>query len=214
MASMDFKKKELHTALDPSRTALLIVDMQNDFVKDEGYLGQRKHGIDVVQETIPVIKRLLEHFRNNGLMVVYTETVHMRYTNSLNWVSRSAEKSLDPMICKSGTWGAETIPELKPLENEPVIQKHRYDAFMDTDLHVVLRSNNISNLVIVGTQTNLCVESTARHAYMMDYMTIMVSDGVSTPETEYQAPLLKNFSENFGYVMSAEEVLQELKKQN
>ena len=201
-------EKTLKSQLNPLKTALLIVDMQNDFVSDEGYLGMKGQKLDMVRDTIPAIKTLLERFRANKMKVIYTQTVHFKYTNTENWVSRTAQKSLDPSICKPNTWGAEIIEELKPDVDEPVVIKHRYDSFLDTDLHLILRAAGIENLVIVGTQTNLCVDSTARRAYMMDYVTIILEDCVSTPELEFHRPMLDNFQKNFGYVERSEDFLK------
>lgn len=202
--------KTLKKPLNPDKTALLIIDMQNDFVSDKGYLGLKGQSLSMVRETIPAMKRLLEYFRKNQMQVIYTQTLHYRYTNTENWVSRTAQKSLDPSICVPGTWGAEIIDELKPLENEAVVVKHRYDAFLDTDLHVVLRAGGIENIVIVGTQTNLCVDTTARTSYMMDYVTVLAEDCISTPETEFHKPVLDNFQKNFGYVMASSEVMKKV----
>lgn len=199
--------KTLKKALTPDKTALLIIDMQNDFVSEKGYLGLKGQELGMVRDTIPAIKGLLDYFRQNKMQVIYTQTAHYRYTNTENWVSRTAQKSLDPSICIPGTWGAEIIDELKPLENEAVVVKHRYDAFLDTDLHVVLRAGGIENLIIVGTQTNLCVDTTARTSYMMDYVTVMADDCISTPETEFHQPILDNFHKNFGYVMKSSDIM-------
>lgn len=203
-------EKVLYKTLETDKTALLIIDMQNDFVSDRGYLGLKGQKLDMVRDTIPALKTLLEHFRTSGMKVIYTQTVHYKYTNTENWVSRTAQKSLDPSICKPDTWGAEIIGELSPKENEPVVVKHRYDAFLDTDLQLILRAAGIENLVIVGTQTNLCVDTTARRAYMMDYATILAEDCVSTPETEFHQPMLDNFRKNFGYVMKSAEIMEKL----
>lgn len=206
--------KTLKSPLKPGKTALVIIDMQNDFVKDNGYLGKKGQELGMVQDTIPEMSKLLDSCRKAGATVIYTKTEHHRYTNTENWVSRTPQKSLDPSLCIPGTWGAEIIDELKPLENEPVVPKHRYDAFLDTDFHLVLRAAGIENIVIVGTQTNLCVDSTARSAYMRDYVTIIAEDCVSTPETEFHQPFLDNFRKNFGYVMPAGEIISRLSSGN
>lgn len=200
--------KVLNKQLNPGKTALLVIDMQNDFVCDEGYLGKKGQDLRVVRDTVPLMKNLLEFFRKNNLIVIYTQTIHHKFTNTENWVSRTAQKSLDPSICIPGTWGAEIVDELKPAEGEPVVVKHRYDAFLDTDLHLILRAAGIENIVIVGTQTNLCVDTTARRAYMMDFTTIILEDCVSTPETEFHQPMLENFRKNFGYVERSEDLLK------
>ena len=202
--------KTFRNRLLTAKTALLVIDMQNDFISSEGYLGKKGQNLGVVQKTVPAVKSMIGYFRRKGMKVIYTQTVHHKYTNTENWISRTSQKSLDPSICRNNSWGAEIIAELKPLEDEPVVIKHRYDAFLDTDMQLVLRAAGIENLVIVGTQTNLCIDTTARRAYMMDYVTIVVEDCVSTPEIEFHKPMLDNFQKNFGYVMSSEEVYRHL----
>ncbi len=206
--------KTLKKALIPGKTALLIIDMQNDFVSEKGYLGLKGQDLSMVRDTVPAVKGLLDYFRKNKMQVIYTQTAHFRYTNTENWVSRTAQKSLDPSICIPGTWGAEIIDELKPLENEAVVVKHRYDAFLDTDLHVILRAGGVENLIIVGTQTNLCVDTTARTSYMMDYVTVLADDCISTPETDFHRPMLDNFQKNFGYVMTSSEIMSKIDSGN
>lgn len=202
--------KALKKALDHEKTALLIIDMQNDFVSQKGYLGLKGQDLSVVRETVPAMEKLLGFFRKSRMQVIYTQTLHYRYTNTENWVSRTPQKSLDPSICIPGTWGAEIIEELKPMENEAIVAKHRYDSFLNTDLHTVLRAGGIENIVIAGTQTNLCVDTTARTAYMMDYVTILAEDCISTPETEFHQPIIDNFRKNFGYVMGSSEIIEKI----
>lgn len=202
--------KTLKTTLNPQKTALLIIDMQNDFVSQKGYLGQKSQDLSMVRDTIPAMKEFLEFSRKNKIQVIYTQTLHHRYTNTENWISRTAQKSLDPTICVPGTWGAEIIDELIPVDGEAIIAKHRYDAFLNTDLPIVLRAGGIENLIVVGTQTNLCVDTTARTAYMMDYVTILAQDCISTPETELHDPIIKNFEKNFGYVMNSKDLMEKM----
>lgn len=211
MASTDAPApKTPRKPLEPSRTALLIIDMQNDFVSQKGYLGLKGQDLSMVRDTIPAMVKLLDFSRKNNIQVIYTQTLHYRYTNTENWVSRTPQKSLDPSICIPGTWGAEIIEEMKPRKNEAIVEKHRYDAFLNTDLHMVLRAGGIENVVIVGTQTNLCVDTTARTSYMMDYVTVLAEDCISTPETELHQPILNNFRKNFGYVMGSSEIMEKI----
>ncbi len=189
-------------------TALIVIDMQNDFVLENGYLGKKHHNMKPVQDTVVRIKNLLEFCRKNGIIVIFTQTIHSPYTDSDTWKRRSAEKANDQGICRQGTKGSEIIEELAPLKGEPVVIKHRYDAFLDTNLDLILRSMGIRNLLITGTQTNLCVDTTARHGFMLDYSTILVEDCISTPETEFHLPMIRNFEANFGFVLSSSKIME------
>jgi|YelNatPaOPRAMG01_1025707.scaffolds.fasta_scaffold00916_3 ureidoacrylate peracid hydrolase len=188
-------------------TALIVIDMQNDFVSENGYLGKKHHNLKPVQDTVVKIKKLLEFCRKNGIIVIFTQTIHLSYTDSNTWKRRSAEKANDMGICRQGSTGSEIIEDLAPLNGEPIVIKHRYDAFLDTDLDLILRSKGIRNILIAGTQTNLCVDTTARHGFMLDYSTILVEDCISTPETDLHLPMIRNFEANFGFVMPSSKIM-------
>lgn len=102
------------------------------------------------------------------------------------------------------------IDELAPQSDEPVVTKHLYSALLDTDLLVILRSRGIRNLLVAGTQTNVCVDSTVRHAFMMNFVTVTVSDCVGTDEADLHEPTLENLKRYFGYVAHSEEVMRAL----
>ena len=195
-------------------TALIVIDMQNDFVSENGYLGKKHHNMKPVQDTVDRIKNLLEFCRKNGIIVIFTQTVHLPYTDSDTWKRRSAEKANDIGICRQGSTGSDIIEDLAPLKGEAVVIKHRYDAFLDTDLDLILRSNGIRNILIAGTQTNLCVDTTARHGFMLDYSTVLVEDCISTPETEFHLPIIRNFEANFGFVMSSSKIIENCSRQS
>ncbi len=207
MSAIEQLKKVIPPVL-PETTALIIIDMQNDFVKPEGYVGSKGHDLASVIDTIPENLKLLRFCREKKITVIFTQTVHHTYTDSKNWLGRSGEKKNDAGICRPRTWGSEIIDELKPLNGEIVVEKHRYDAMLDTDLDLILRSKNIATVLITGTQTNLCVDSTARHIFMMDYKTILVRDCISTTDADLHEPMLRNFHLNFGYVVSLEKIIE------
>ncbi|HLH85793.1 MAG TPA: isochorismatase family cysteine hydrolase [Thermoplasmataceae archaeon] len=194
--------------LKACRTAAIVIDMQNDFVHPDGYVARKGGDVTPVIGTVQKIKSLLLELRNRSVRVIFTRTIHYQYSDSKVWLSRSAEKIRDSGICRPGTWGSEIIDELRPQENDIVIVKHRYDAFLGTDLEIILHSQGIENLLVVGTQTNACVDSTARHAFMIDINTIIVSDCVSTPDKDLHWPILQNFHKNFGYVADSAEVIK------
>lgn len=209
--------------LKASETALLIVDMQNDFCKPDGYFGKVK-GRDMtsVMLIIPRIARVLDFTRRMGILTVFIKTIHSKHTDSEVWVSRLAS---DPEIlskqknhrstsalCAPASMGAEIVDELKPKEDEPVVIKHRYSSFIQTDLELILRNKGIKNVLVTGNATNVCVESTARHAFMLDFLTVTVSDCVGTSDSSgAHDASLRNLEGYFGYVATSEEVLETLR---
>ena len=95
------------------------------------------------------------------------------------WIGSDTEASVALEICQPGTWGAQSVAELAPGRDEPIVIKHRYSAFVDTRLETLLRSNGIETLVVTGTATMACVESTVRDAMMRDYDVVVPREAVA-----------------------------------
>lgn len=136
--------------VDPERTALLIVDMQNDFANPEGALF-----VEEAPKTIPACQRLLELARENGMTVFFTQDTHYE---------RDPEFEIWPEHVKLGTWGWKIVPELEPGPEERVFRKARYDGFYGTELDHEIRRRGIDTLIICGTVANICVHYTAASA--------------------------------------------------
>ncbi|MCE4606143.1 MAG: cysteine hydrolase [Desulfurococcales archaeon] len=156
---------EDRVTLPARETAVIVVDMQNDFVRDEGKLV-----VPTARETVEPIKRLLTKARGKGVRVIYTQDTH--------W-DGDPEFSLWGEHVKHGSWGWEIISELKPLEGDIVILKTRYDGFYGTPMDDILRSYGYKNLVIVGTVANICVLHTAASAGLRWYNIVVPMDGIS-----------------------------------
>lgn len=151
--------------VDPARTALVIVDMQNDFVSDGGSLR-----VPDAAATIPAIAGLLELARARGLRVVFTQDTHR---------PGDPEWSIWPEHAREGTWGWQIVDALAPGPHETIITKLRYDAFYGTPLDHLLRLWGIGALIICGTVANICVHYTAASAALRWYDVIIPRDAVS-----------------------------------
>ena len=151
----------------PSKeTALIIVDMQNDFVKPEGKLF-----VPTAPQIVPVIKELLEKARKAGVLRIFTQDTHY---------PEDPEFKIWGEHVLKGSWGWEIIDELKPkIPEEIVVEKMRYDGFFGTSLDHILRVYGIKNLVVVGTVANICVLHTVASAAMNLYKVIVPIDGIS-----------------------------------
>lgn len=183
--------------------------MQNDFVKQGGFMGKSGKEVSRVLSIVPPLAALLAFCRERDVRRIFVRTLHSRDTWSSNWKARFAGGE-DPPHCRANTWGAEIIEELGPQGDEAVVTKHLYSAMLDTDLPVILRSRGIRNLLVTGTQTNVCVDSTVRHAFMMNFVTVTVSDCVGTDEAELHEPTLENLRRYFGYVAHSAEIMRAL----
>ncbi|MHB8567934.1 MAG: cysteine hydrolase family protein [Nitrososphaerales archaeon] len=202
---MPIGKKEL-PMLKAEETCFLIVDMQNDFVSPAGYFGKvAGQNLTPVIESVPKVASFLNYCREKDIPRVHVKVVHPDYTSSKNWKDRFGELDSSPKVCLPYTWGAEIIAELKPKPDEPVVTKRRYDGFLDTDLAVVLRAMRTRNLLVAGTKTNVCVETTVRHAFCNDFLTVTLSDCTSTPDPGMHEVSLWNLGTYFGYACTSEE---------
>jgi nicotinamidase-related amidase len=151
--------------LDAARTALLIVDMQNDFVGSGGALS-----VPDAAATVPVIARLAERARAAGMPVVYTQDTHD---------DGDPEWEIWPEHARRGSWGWQIVDDLTPGDGDTVIQKVRYDAFYGTHLDHLLRLRHVDTLVICGTVANICVHYTAASAALRWYDVVIPRDAVS-----------------------------------
>jgi nicotinamidase-related amidase len=191
--------------------ALLIVDMQNDFVR----VGAPLEVADA-RLTIAPIRRLIDAFRATGRPVVYTR-FYARDTPDLMWLW-SKQCQAETKCCWQGVRRSyddadgllecgDVIAELSPLPGETVIDKFGYGSFHATDLDVQLRRLGVRSLLVTGTVTQICVEETAREAFHHGYRTTLISDGVSSFAPDLQAATLRNFAMKFGWVADSETAL-------
>jgi len=151
--------------LPARRTAVIVVDMQNDFVRPEGKLY-----VPTAEATIGPIRGLLERARSAGARVFYTQDTHY---------DGDPEFEIWGEHVRYGTWGWEIVDELKPQPGDIVVQKTRYDGFYGTPLDDLLRVYGIEYTVIVGTVANICVLHTAASAALRWYKVVVPIDGIS-----------------------------------
>jgi nicotinamidase-related amidase len=154
------------------RPALLIIDMQNDFVRTGAPM--QMSGAEYI---IPNVRDVLEVFRNHGLPIFHVVRVHRRDGSDVEIFRREIFKSIPFAI--EGTPGSEIIDELSPRQGEYVIRKNRMSAFMNTDLDLVLRSLGVDTLFVTGIQTPNCIRTTVFDAAAFGYYTFLVEDAVA-----------------------------------
>jgi nicotinamidase-related amidase len=180
--------KEVFTTLeeivDPSHTALIVVDMQNDFCAAGGLWHGLGLDLSMVATVLPSIKRLISAARDARVSVIYIKMTNLPDLSSLSptrirHMVHKAKLSPDQIVCTIGSWGAEILPEIAPQVGDLVIQKWRHSAFDGTSLDQSLRSCGVQSVVVCGTTTSVCVEGTARDAFDHDYYTVAVTDCIS-----------------------------------
>lgn len=199
--------RTLKERCDPKNAALIVVDVQNDFVNPDGSAGKRGEDCSAALAMVPNLLQLIEEARRVGLTIVYIRTTHSEWTDTPSWIYRSSQKS-GLSTCREGSWGAEFYEGISPLPSERVVIKHRYSAFINTDLNTVLKARNIQSVLVCGVATNVCVETTARDAYMYDYYVTMIDDCSAAYEAKLHLGTLDNMRRHFGLVASSTEIIE------
>lgn len=200
-------------AMSPKDTALIVVDMQNAYASPEGYLDKAGFDIGGAAAVIGQIGQACEAARAAGVQVVYFQNgwdpdyVEAGGEGSPNWWKSNALRTmrekpeLEGQLLAKGGWDYELVEALKPQDGDIVIQKPRYSAFFNTSLDSVLRARGIRNLVFVGIATNVCVESTLRDAFHLEYFSVMLEDAVHQAGPAFlQEATVYNVEKFFGWV--------------
>ena len=185
-------------------TTLVVIDVQNDFVHEDGAGASLGYAIADSQKRMPDIHKSIEAARSAGVPVVFVRTEHNPWTDDAAWKQRLGGAIHRKRLCAGGEWGAEFY-EVEPLPGEPVVTKHRYSAFVGTDLELILRSLDVGHLVIAGFAANVCVESTLRHGYMLGYRVTLLEDATAaTFSHDELAATVHNVRSFFGDVSTVE----------
>lgn len=194
-------------------TAVVVIDVQNDFCADDGTMA--KEGFDV-SEAKAMAARLppfLATARSVGALVVFVRNVYSSEQNhylSDVWLEQAARAragsyTLHP-VCADRSWEGDYYAEVRPEPDDARVVKHRFNAFLNTDLDTILRARGIRTLVMTGVATNVCVESTARDGFMRDYYVVFASDGTAAYAREDHEATLRNIERFFGEVATLADI--------
>lgn len=213
-------------------TALIVVDMQNDFGSEGGMFDRAGINIKMIQRAVNPTAKVLEAARKAGIKIIYLKMGYQEDLSDLGVEgSPNRERHLqfmhvgDTIINPDGRksrilvrdhWGTEIIDELKPKGGDIIIYKTRFSGFYKTELDALLKQNGIKNLIITGCTTSICVESTVRDAMFRDYLSIVLEDctaepiGYGLPRSNHDASIL-SIQTLLGWVSSSGEFMKALK---
>jgi ureidoacrylate peracid hydrolase len=207
-------REHVHDDLVPARTALIVVDMQNAFM-----LPEVAHSPCLMaQEIVSNINRLARTVRETGGVVVWIKTTYTDETleswSTLYGMIGPEGTKKRARALAAGSKGHELWRELDVQPQDLLVEKKRYSAFIQgsSDLAAILRERGLDTLLIAGTVTNVCCESTARDAMMLNFKTIMVTDGNAALTDEFHNASLIGFYLTFGDIMSTDYVIACLRR--
>jgi ureidoacrylate peracid hydrolase len=197
--------------IDPKQTALLVIDVQNDFCHPEG-VGVRSFGSGAladIQAAIKNIYALIGGAREAGVFIAFLRsTFNQEYVSAV--MRDQQERRGTANLCQKDTWGSEfhagIIPD--PKRGEQVLLKHQFSAFAETALDSALRSHHITRVICCGFTTSVCVESTARDAFSRNYYCIIAEDAVAEFDSNLHHSTLKVFDRIFGLVLPVRTILE------
>ena len=186
----------LEEIVDPRHTALLVIDVQNDFCSEGGLMHEIGKDLSMMKSMIARLGGVLDTARGSGVLPVYIQNSWLPQHRAASgpWLRFMVVRyGMDPErgCTVEGTWGAEILPEVAPQPSDVVVKKWRSSAFVGTNLDMVLRCNDIKSLVITGDVTQGCVESTARDAAFHDYYVVVLEDCVATYDRDLHEASLK-----------------------
>jgi ureidoacrylate peracid hydrolase len=199
--------------IDPQATALIVVDMQNAYASEGGYLDLAGFDIEGAAAVIDRIAVTVEAARKAGVTVVFFQNgwdpdyIEAGGPGSPNWWKSNALKTmrdrpeLQGTLLAKGTWDYALVDRLKPQAGDIVIEKPRYSAFYNTALDSMLRARGIRNLAFCGIATNVCVESTLRDGFFLEYFGVLLEDATHQAGPAFlQEASVYNIEKFFGWV--------------
>ena len=215
------KAEPYDLSFDPATTALVIIDMQRDFLEPGGFGAMLGNDVSLLRGAIAPCKALLETARAKGLLVIHTREGHNPDMTDCPPTKRARGRletgigDMGPMgrILVRGQAGHDIIPELQPIPGEPVIDKPGKGAFHATDLEARLRNCGIQTLIVCGVTTEVCVNTTVREANDRGFECVVVADATGSYFPEFQRiglEMIKAQGGIFGWVASSTAVIAAL----
>src|SRR6266851_9067031 len=228
MVTLNAKPESI--AIDPARSAVIVVDMENDFAAKGGMFDRAGVDISGAQKVIAPTAKVLAAARQAGLKIIYLKMGYrpdLSDLGAIDSVNRTrhlkfgvgqkiqAPDGRESRLLIRDTWNTDIVPELKPHASDIVIYKTRFSGFYQTDLDAPLKKFGIKYLIVTGVTTSICVESTVRDAMFRDYLCVMLRDcmsepiGHDLPRTNHDASLL-NAEVLLGWVSDSDRFLKAL----
>ena len=198
--------------INKTRTALIVVDVQNGFASEGGSYHQMGMDISKYQDVIPRIANLISLCRQFNIPIFYTQAIREAsgidlLTHFHNILPKSREERINKKpICIKDTWDADIVDAIKPSNDDHIIIKRRDSAFQDTEIEVWLKSLGINTLIFAGIDTSICVETSLRDAFNRGYDTILISDATASSNQKHYMSTIEVTREYYGLVIDTQEL--------
>ncbi len=203
--------RTLDRKVDPQHSALLVIDMQNDFLHEEGKARQEgSRDLGPMLEMVPRQSQLIEAARAAGVPVIFIlqTTLTKQASSSDVWIeARTRARYSGHDMCLDGSWGQEVISELNPASDDHFVKKYRYSGFVGTNLDLLLRSLNRRTVICAGTSTNVCVEVTAWDAFHHEYYAIYAADACASWDMKLHDAALSTAESRYATVASVSDLI-------
>lgn len=200
--------------VDPRWAALAVIDYQNDFCDPRGAFAKTGFDPAPVRAIAPALRALVRAARGARVPLIWVQNA---YTYGTNWYLSDVTleqarrkwrgRYITVPVCAAGSWGTELYGGLRIRPEDAVVTKHRFNAMVDTDLDLILRSRRFRTLIAAGILTNICVESTVRDAFFKDYYPVVPRDCVATYEKAQHEAALANIDTFFGQVTTSADIV-------
>ena len=221
MAMLNAKPEAVE--VDLSKAAVVVVDMQNAFATKGGMLDIAGVDISGAAEVVQSIKKIVDRGRRAGIPIVFLQMGYKpdlsnsggpgspNYHKELGMILMNCRPELKGKLLTEGSWDFAIVDELRPQPQDIVIVKTRYSGFQGTTLDSQLRMRGVQYLFMTGIATNVCVESTLRHGYFLDYWPLLITDAtMQAGPPALQEATLFNVESFFGWTMHSDEFLAAL----
>jgi ureidoacrylate peracid hydrolase len=202
------KSMEFFEKISPAHTALIVIDLQCDYFCEGGIIDLMGFSYESMKGILPSLKGFIESSRKYVKKVVFTRQTMYPYLRSPVVVEHyTRAKMIRPFNPRN-----ENFFEITPAPEDVILPKHRYSAFIGTHFDALLRANGIKTMILIGVATNVCVESTARDGFMMDYHIVVPSDLTAGVNDQVKEMSLYNIGTFFGEVVKSEYILKTWEK--
>ena len=200
----------LPPALQGRRLAMIVVDMQNAFLHDQGSVATMGLDITHMKETVTPVTHLVDGCHTAGIPVIFT-----RYVLRSDYTDAGLREERRPGACASGSlvagsWDADLDPRMDVRDTDYILDKTRYSSFYNTNLEVILRGLQVDTLIVCGVTTEICVESTIRDAYFRDFRILVPEDAVAATDVDRHLGTLRTIEYGFGAVTTTASLIDAL----